>query len=152
MSLITDLVDELRSDLEVQSAEDTLEFGFILAAPPGFSTQVTIAPEGVLEWYVKVFDAAGDTVWSAWMEHWVENTDPAELTEEAMVRCIREFVRTMAEVEDFRVSTRPIFRILGFAVGRLKVAEWLREGEWHPVSLFCDRIAAQPASDPDSTR
>jgi hypothetical protein len=136
MSLITDLVDELRSDLGVQSAEDTPGFRLILAAPPGFSTEVKIAPEGVFEWYVKVFDAAGDEVWSDWMEHYAKNPDPAELMAE-MVSEIGAFVKTMAEVEDFRVSTSPIFRIFGFTFGRLTVAEWLRGGEWHPVGPFC---------------
>ena len=136
MSLITDLVDELRSDLGVQTPGDTLAWKMILAAPPGFTTEVTIAPEGVFEWYVTVFDAAGDEVWSDWMEHYAKNPDPAELMAE-MVSEIRAFVNTMAEAEHFRVSTRPVLGIFGFTFGRLTVAEWLRGGEWHPVGPFC---------------
>ena len=132
MSLFTDLVDELRSDLGVHSAEDTAAFRLVLAAPPGFSTQVVIPPEGVFEWFVTVFDADGDKVWSDWTAHYGKDANPAELTAE-MVDSIREFFRTMAEVEDFRVSTRPVFQILGFTFGRLRVAEGLIGGEWQPV-------------------
>ena len=143
MSLITDLVDELRSDLGVQGAEDTPGFRLILAAPPGFSTEVTIAPEGVFEWYVTVFDATGDKVWSDWTEHYAKNPDPAELTAE-MVSHIRAFVKTMAEVEDFRVSTRPAIRIFGFTFGRMTVAEWLRGGEWHSVASLWSSTPGLP--------
>ena len=150
MSLLTDLVEELRCDLGVHSAEDTAAFRLILAAPPGFSTEVTIAPESVLEWYVKVFDTAGDEVWSDWHDYlgYAKNEDRDELTA-VMVRDIRDFMRTMAEVEDFRVSTWPIFRVFGFTFGRMKVAEWLRGGEWHSVGPFAPPNEPPPASAQD---
>ena len=150
MSLITDLVDELRADLGVQSAEDTPAFRLILAAPPGFSTEVTIAPESVLEWYVTVFDATGDEVWSTWHDYrgYDKNEDPAELMAD-MVSDIRAFAKTMTEVEDFRVSTRPVLGIFGFTFGRMTIAEWLRGGEWYPVGRFADPEETPSASAQD---
>ena len=151
MSLITDLVDELRSEFGIQSAEDTPAFRLILAAPPGFSTEVVIPPEGVFEWYVTVFDADGDKVWSDWTEHYATEPDPAELTAE-MVGAIRAFVKAMAEVEDFRVSSRPAFRILGFTFGRMTVAECLRGGDWHSVNSLWSSAPALPNTRLKPTR
>ena len=107
-----------------------------LAAPAGFSTEIHIAPEDVLEWYVTVYSQARVPVWSDWSDYlgYEKNQDPAtELV--AMVSDIEWFVDTMTRTKGFRVWSEPVFRKFGITMGRYKVAEWLRNDRWQRVAL-----------------
>lgn len=103
-----------------------------LAAPPGFSTELLI-DEDAVKWFVTVCNELGSEVWSDYLGYEPNQDHPTEFA--VMVGEIEWFVNTMAEVKSFRVWSEPVYRIFGITLGRMKVAEWLRSGEWEHVAL-----------------
>jgi len=136
MSAMDPLVQRLGMKPKVQAGRNNAGWTIHIAAPPGFSTKIDVAPEDVLEWYVTVFDGTGAQVWNDWSDYlgYEKHQDPAaEL--KVMIEEIEWFVTTMVDVKGFRVWSEPVIRKFGITFGRTKVAEWLRNERWQRVAL-----------------